>query len=246
MGDIICISKYLDLNLSLETCQEICFHGLNVFYAEVGRAKPGSDSCELPELLGAVPSCGQDASLPNADTVREVFAGMTTRSLQTIQSLYCDPDGRSIRTACMILDLAAKRNGVRSLHHEAVTIICLYLEKRRQEVVGVCIRVRDAEWHAGCFFLPFQVVLPSGKQFSPVIAYIVDVTCDEVLSFQVADSAEAPMPLHLHCTTLLLRSVSRVQTRGTLGVDTTASVHARPREVFGIGGTNLWLTCNHP
>ena len=31
--------------------------------------------------------------------------------------------------------------------------------------------------------------MPSGKQFSPVIAYIVDVTCDEVLSFQVADSA---------------------------------------------------------
>ena len=135
MGDIICISKYLDLNLSLETCQEICFHGLNVFYAEEdGKARVRF--MRVPELLGAVPSCGQDASLPNADTVREVFAGMTTRSLQTIQSLYCDPDGRSIRTVCMILDLAAKRNGVRSLHHEAVTIICLYLEKRRQEVVG--------------------------------------------------------------------------------------------------------------
>src|SRR5215213_1593393 len=73
-----------NLHLSVEACQEICFHALNTLYAKMRTANPGSVSVELPELLGAVPSCGLDACLPNARTVEQVFVGMTTRTVQTI------------------------------------------------------------------------------------------------------------------------------------------------------------------
>lgn len=181
--------KLLDLHLSVETCQEICFHALNTLYSKMEQAKAGSVAYELPELLGAVPSCGLDASLPNAVIIEQVFAGMTTRTFQTIERLYCDPLGRSIPTVCMILDLEARRDGTRPPHHEAVTIVCLYLDKRRQEAVTVNVCSQDAEWQVGLFSLPFPVVSGNSRQFAPLVIYVVDAARDEVLSFRITDLA---------------------------------------------------------
>lgn len=167
----------------------------DIHYAAVRRAAGGEGADSIPVTVSptsyrhAARLCGPGAYLAHPGDIECIFRGVTLTVYRAIESLYCSRLGRSIYMVWRILTAMAEVAHRPVVSYEAVWALCLHLEDRRRQSIGVTIARRSEIWRLGVMQPDVRLVGRAGTAYVPTVTYIVEMDPDRVLAFAVSDAA---------------------------------------------------------
>lgn len=190
MDNPFCSTSKLNLPLPLERCQAIHFTALQRLVKGKCEADAHPESLDMAMLSEQVCQYGWEVCLFHPGYILEHFNQVTTAVYQAIKDLYCDRIGRSIIMVDRILRAMAAEARMAPLPYETVWSICVYLQRTREEALQLNTQQVETSWLIGTLKPDITIMDQAGKQFSPVIACVVDLAQDKVLAFQVGDLSD--------------------------------------------------------
>jgi hypothetical protein len=201
------------------------------------------DTIDVAHLKGCLSLDGPESLLAHPADVTRIFAGVTLDTIRTIKRLYCSRLGRSIRMIWQILNAGEQGSETHALSYEAVWAICLFFEEHRRISVDINVERGKETWWLGIVSPDFTLSGPHTPSHRPVIACLVDVQTQHVLSFRIGPTdvlqeliglalydaiAAQRRPQRFAYAGLLWHLPQRIVTEGTLPLQySTLSRHAR-------------------
>jgi len=135
----------LNAPLRLQLCQEM--HAWALRHAvQHGSPEMVPETVALPDLRHCVRRYGPGCCVYEAESVRQIFLGVTLAVYHAIKLLYCRRLPRSALMVWRILNAMAQQAGVGEVTYEAVWAICLYLAKRQNAAAEVTRVTGESPW----------------------------------------------------------------------------------------------------
>ena len=176
------------------------------------------DTIDVAHLKGCLVQDGPDGLLAHPADVTRIFAGVTLDTIRTIKRLYCSRLGRSIRMVWQILNAGEQQRESHTISYEAVWAICLFFEEHRRTSVDINVERGKETWWLGIVSPDFTLSGPHTPSHHPVIACLVDVQTQHVLSFRIgpADVLQELIELALYDALAAQRRPQRLALAGLL------------------------------
>lgn len=190
MSNPFCATSKLNLPLPLERCQAIHFTALKRLVKGECEADARPETFDMAVISDQVRLYGWEICLFHPEYVLERFSLVTTTVYQAIKNLYCERIGRSIVMVDRILQAMAVEAQLAPLPYETVWSICVYLHRMRDEALQLNIQQIETSWLISTLELDITIIDQVGKQFSPAIAFVIDVAQDKIVAFQVGDLSD--------------------------------------------------------
>lgn len=171
------------------------FHFQQIHYGATRAAARGVHQDSLPpgleaaDLRARARQLGLPSYILEREQVESIFAGVTPAVYQSVETLYCSREGRSVSMVWRLLKALAEAAQVPAVGYEAVWAICLYLEDRRRAVGEMDVELTDETWSVSKFVPDVRIADGTGS-FTPEILCVMDQATRRVIAFRIARPAE--------------------------------------------------------
>lgn len=173
--------------LTPENCQAIHFHALQMAVSGKINLDDVPESLRLIQLRQEFVYTGYESCFRHPSYINDIFHGVSTDILSTIEELYCDPIQRSFVLVHRILEKMADEANVPPVSYEAVWAICTYIDRLHKKRAVVKHQSTEDSWYIHVIPSNLKTCDVYGEIYTPQFVVVMSEQKSQTLGFALSN-----------------------------------------------------------